>query len=143
MKRPGKRKLHPSISGLQTLFDKEARVFSETSKCGGRLVLLWMIETRSRTLSFDRRSVTFNRTKSQPRDLLSIARFNSARSLRLNASSSQARMAQSCLGSNGRFWATRRPLFQGRSFDWTAGSRILDMSFPPSFQPLHRHNIGR
>lgn len=61
-------------------------------------------------------------TKSHPRNLLSMATLNKARSLRLPASSSRARIAQTCLGSKGRFWPMIRPLFQALRFGVVAGS---------------------
>ncbi len=93
------------------------------------------MDARSRTLSSLRRSTTLRVTKSQPRSLLSIARLKRARSRRLPASSRRARMAQTCLGSNGRFYPTRRPLFQALRFWVTAGSWTLGMICPPSVPP--------
>ena len=37
--------------------------------------------------------------------------------------------------SNGRFWPTSFPLFQGRRFGLTAGSWVLDIRLPRSIPP--------
>lgn len=92
-------------------------------------------ETRSRTRSPLTRSVTHSFTKSHPRSLLSMAMLNSARSRREFASSSRARIAQTCLGSSGRFWPMIRPLFQALRFRVTAGNRTLGMICPPIHPP--------
>ncbi len=72
--------------------------------------------------------------KSQPRNLLSIATLNKARSRRFPVSSRRAQMAQTCLGGRGRLCPTRRPLFHALRFGVTAGSWTLDM-ISPSIQP--------
>ena len=94
-----------------------------------------MTETRSRTEPPTTRSPTLRRTRSQPRSLLSIARLRSARSRRLSASSSLARMAQTCRGRSYRFCPINRPLFHGGRERLVAGSWILGMVSSPSSPP--------
>jgi len=85
------------------------RARSPTSNCTGCRVLLCVMVTRSRTTPPTTRPETLRRTRSHPRSLLSIARLKRARSRRLPDSSSQTRMAQTCLGRRGRLGEEDRP----------------------------------
>ena len=81
------------------------------------------------------KQLTFRQTKSQPRNLLSIATLNSARSRKFFTNSKRARIAQTCFGKSGRFCPIRRPLFQALCFGIVVGSWILGMIFPPCHPP--------
>src|SRR5258705_1031159 len=74
----------------------------------GRPVFFWTIGARCRTFNPEQTSSNRSLTKSEARSLLSIARLKIAR-LRLDrAISRRTRMDQTCLGSRGLFWPTRR-----------------------------------
>jgi hypothetical protein len=136
--RPGNRNTRPSRVGDVAHASTDLRVFSDTSNCTGRPVLLWMTDTQSRTEPPATRSTTLKRTRSQLRSLPSIARLNNARFRQLSASSSRARMAQTCLGTRGPFWPMSCPLFHGRRCDLVAGSWKLDVVRSPH-PALPRH----
>jgi len=76
-------------------------------------------------------STTFIRTRSQPRNLLSIAILNRARSRWFSANSSRTRIAQTCLGFSGSFWPTMRPLFQAGRRARMAGKFDVSLMNPP------------
>jgi len=76
-------------------------------------------------------STTFILTRSQPRNLLSMARVNKAKSRWFSANSSLTRIAQTCFGIKGRFWPTMRPLFQADRTARMAGRFYVSMSNPP------------
>ena len=146
-KRLGNMYGRPIIPGAFSQSKIELRVFSVSSNCTGNLVLLWTTETRSRTQSEFTRSATLNRPRSQPRNLLSMATLKRVRSLKLPASSSLARIAQTCLGRRGRFWPIIRPLFQALRFRVSAGSYTRGIIGPPilppypSINPLLTHGV--
>lgn len=94
-------------------------------------VLLWIIEVRSLTRPAAKTSRTLRPTRSQPRNLLSTAMLNSARSRALPAISRRTRMDQTCRGSSGRFWPMMRPLFQGARTGRRTGRKSTDMGLPP------------
>ena len=76
-------------------------------------------------------STTFIATRSQPRNLLSMAILNRARSRWFSANSSRTRIAQTCLGFSGSFWPTMRPLFQAGRSARMAGKFGVCMIDPP------------
>lgn len=94
-------------------------------------VLLWIIEVRSLTRPAAKTSRTLRPTRSQPRNLLSTAMLNSARSRALPAISRRTRMDQTCRGSSGRFWPMMRPLFQGARTGRRTGRKSTNMGLPP------------
>ena len=101
----------------------------------------WITETRSRTRSSLTRSDTASLTRSQPRNLLSMATLNKAGSCRLLPSFKRVWIAQTCFGSKGRFWPMIRPLFQALRF---GGSRRKldswhDLPSDPPSNPSHQH----
>lgn len=77
----------------------------------GRLVFCWITIARVRNSPPATRSPILIFTRSQPRNLLSIARSNSARSRSRCCRSKWKRIAQICRGFNGRFAPTFRPAF--------------------------------
>ena len=81
----------------------EIAVVVVISNWTGRPVFFCTIMTRSRIEPLVEISSMRSRTKSQPRSLLSIATLNRARSRKYPASSSRARIAQTCFGNKGRF----------------------------------------
>ena len=81
---------------------------------------------------FSNGNVSIRRTRSQPLNLLSIARLKRARSRWLLAISRRTRIAQTCFGRRGRFCPTIRPLFHAGRHVRTAGRLATGMMDPPS-----------
>jgi hypothetical protein len=112
---------------------------SDISNRTGFWVLLCSTDVRSLICPDSMTSTTFSRTRSQPRNLLSMAMLNTARSRWLSANSSRTRIAQTCFGFSGRFWPTTRPLFQAGQSARMAGKFGVCTTVSPARQTLpHR-----
>ncbi len=85
--RPGQRNSDPIINGSYIQRTSDFRVPSVISNLTGFCVLLWVIDVRSFTCPATKTSATFSLTRSQPRNLLSMARMNSAASGAIMSSS--------------------------------------------------------
>ena len=110
--RPGHRNSCPIILGSFNHCAIDFRVPSVSSNLIGFCILLCSTEVRSLTCPAAKTSATWSRTRSHPRNLLSFAVLNSARSLWFSAISSRTRLDQTCFGIKGRFCPTIRRLFQ-------------------------------
>jgi hypothetical protein len=77
---------------------RERRVCSVISNCTGRPVLRWRIITRDLTPDTETTSPTRRATRLRPRNLLSNARSNSARSRDFSATCSRMRIPHTCSG---------------------------------------------
>lgn len=122
------------------------QVLASNPSCDRRARLLSDFELYSRTrLALDTRarvrtwspcitSSTRKWTKSQPRNLLSMAKFNSARSRTRADICKRTRIAQTSPGLSGGFWPVTFPLFQGtngscdRSFNIGARTPSVGLS---------------
>ncbi len=80
-----------------------SRAFSDASNCTGLAVCRRVAEARTRTELQMMRYSTCKRTRSHPRGLLLMAWLKRVRFRSLVASSSRARIAQTCSGCNGFF----------------------------------------
>src|SRR5208283_690700 len=83
------------------------------SKRTGRPVFLWRTVARASAYPFGATSSTFIATTSQPRNLLSIARLNIAKSRVRLSICSLVRIDHTCLAKSGGFAPISFPLFQG------------------------------
>jgi hypothetical protein len=102
----------PFVGDFQIVVDRLAGLFAQfkSDRSSGLLLsdcgAVSRIPARSDILDLDR-------TTSQPRSLLSIAKLNMARSRARPSIWSFVRIDQTCLGRNGGFAPVTLPLFQG------------------------------
>jgi hypothetical protein len=137
--RLGHRYSAPIISGSEIQRSSDCRVVSVISNRTGFFVLLCVIEARSLTRPAANTSCTFRVTRSQPRNLLSMAVLRSAKSRPLSAISSLTLIVQTCFGARGRFCPMIRPLFHAGRRGTTIG-RVSEgigvSSCPPPAHPV-------
>lgn len=108
---PARKRIVPPRRPSQTV--RLLRASCMISNCTGLPVFCWMMVARSQNDPALIRSPIVILTRSQPRNLLSIAKSNSARSRRRLCSSRQKRIAQISRSFKGRFCPTFWPAFQG------------------------------